>query len=265
VTRFRALVVLTALIVAPLRLADARSGQAAAQSPADLIALGDAAYTARRQKEALDYFSRALAADSGHYEALWKASRSEIDLAEIAASAQTRAALLAAGQQHAEAAVRARPGGVEGHFSVARAAGRRALSAGVRERVRFSKIIRDAALAALKIDSTHAGAMHVLGMWNAEIMRLSGLSRTFARAFLGADALSLASWDEAQRLLESAVQQEPRRIIHRLDLAGIYTDRGDTARARELYVWIASAPVVDPNDDVYKRQAAERVKRLGKN
>ena len=81
-------------------------------------------------------------------------------------------------------------------------------------------------------------------------------------AFLGADAFNLASWDEAQRLLESAVQHEPGRIIHRLDLAGIYADRGDSARAREQYEWIASAPVVDPNDDVYKRQAAERLKRL---
>ncbi len=240
------------------------SGQApaAAQSPAELIALGNTAYTAHRQKDALNYFVRVIAADPANYEALWKASRSEIDLAEITTHRPTRDAWLAAGQQHAEAAVRARPGDAEGHFSLARAAGRRALTVGVRERIRFSRIIREAALTALKIDSTHAGALHVLGMWNAEIMRLSGLSRTFARAFLGAGAFSVASWDDAQRLLEAAVQQEPRRIIHRLDLAGIYDDRGNTARARELYEWIASAPGGDPNDAVYKRQAAERLKKI---
>jgi tetratricopeptide (TPR) repeat protein len=238
---------------------------AAAQSPADLIALGNTAYTAHRQQEALDYFLRAIAADPANYEALWNASRSEIDLAEITTQRSTRDALLAAGHQHAEAAVRVRPGDAEGHFSLARAAGRRALTVGVRERIRYSRIIREAALTALKINSTHAGAMHVLGMWNAEIMRLSGLSRTFARAFLGADALSLASWEDAQRLLELAVQHEPRRIIHRLDLAGIYADRGDKARARELYEWITSAPGGDPNDAMYKRQATEQLKRLGTN
>lgn len=254
-TRLRTLAALVALIAAATGIA--------AQSPAELVALGDAAYNARRPKEALEYFLRVIAADPANYEALWKASRSEIDLAEIAASRSALDALLAAGQQHAEAAARARPADAEGHFSLARAAGRRALSAGgVRERIRFSRIIRESALAALKINSTHAGAMHVLGMWNAEIMRLSGLSRTFARAFLGADAFNLASWDEAQRLLESAVQHEPGRIIHRLDLAGIYANRGDSARAREQYEWIRSAPVVDPNDDVYKRQAGERLKRL---
>jgi hypothetical protein len=28
-------------------------------------------------------------------------------------------------------------------------------------------------------------------------------------------------------------------------------------------MWIASAPLVDPNDDLYKRQAADRLARLG--
>ena len=89
-------------------------------------------------------------------------------------------------------------------------------------------------------------------MWNAEIMRVNGLSRMIARSFLGADIFNLASWDEAQRLLEASVQHDPGRIIHRLDLAGIYADRGDRTRARELYLWIASAPLVEPNDDLYK-------------
>jgi tetratricopeptide (TPR) repeat protein len=236
----------------------------AAQSSTGLIALGDAAYNERRQKDALEYFVRALDTDANNYEALWKASRSEIDLAEIAPNRPALDALLAAGQQHAEAAVRARPEDAEGHFSLARAAGRRALSVGARDRIRFSKIIREAALAALKINGAHPGALHVLGMWNAEIMRVNGLSRLIARRFLGADVFGLASWDEAQRLLEASVQHDPRRIVHRLDLAGIYADRGDRKRARELYLWIASAPLVEPNDDLYKSQAAERLKRLAR-
>jgi tetratricopeptide (TPR) repeat protein len=241
------------------------TSEVAAQSSAELVALGDAAYKERRQKDALDHFVRSIAADATNYEALWKASRSEIDLAEIAGNRSALDALLASGQQHAEAAIRARPSDVEGHFAVARAVGRRALSVGVRDRIRFSRIIRDSARAALKIDSTHAGALHVLGMWNAEIMRVNGLSRMFARTFLGAEVFSQASWDEAQRLLEASVRHDPRRIIHQLDLAGIYEDRGDRTRARELYRQIASAPLLDPNDDVYKRQAAERLKRLPDN
>ncbi len=236
-----------------------------AQSSAELTALGDAAYKERRQKDALEHFLRAIAADANNYEALWKASRSEIDLAEITSDRTVLDSQLEAGQRHAESAIRANSTDAEGHFSLARALGRRALSLGARDRIRFSRLIRDAALAALKIDSAHPGALHVLGMWNAEIMRVNGLSRMIARSFLGADIFNLASWDEAQRLMEASVQHDPRRIIHRLDLAGIYADREDKTRARELYLWIAAAPLVDPNDDLYKRQAAERLKRLGNN
>ena len=236
----------------------------AAQSSAELTALGDAAYKERRQKDALEHFLRAIAADANNYEALWKASRSEIDLAEITSDRTALDSLLEAGQRHAESAIRANPADAEGHFSLARALGRRALSLGVRDRIRFSQLIRDAALAALTINSAHPGALHVLGMWNAEIMRVNGLSRMIARSFLGADIFNLANWDEAQRLLEASVEHDPTRIIHRLDLAGIYADRGDRKRARELYLWIASAPLVEPNDDLYKRQAAERLKRLAR-
>ena len=240
----------------------AGASQSYGQTEAGLLAEGDRAYQERRSKEALNLYLRAIEADSSNHEALWKASRSEVDLAEVSEKGPELDALLAAARQHAEAAIRARPGDAEGHFSLARALGRQALSLGARDRIKFSRMIRDEALAALKINSAHPGAMHVLGMWNAEIMRVGGLSRVFARTFLGADVFNLASWEEAQRLLETAAREDPQRIIHRLDLAGIYADRGDKARARELYQEIASAPVVEPNDDLYKRQAAERLKKL---
>jgi tetratricopeptide (TPR) repeat protein len=233
-----------------------------AQTSAESVALADAAYKERRAKDALDHLLKGIAVDPANYEALWKASRSEVDLAEVASKGPAMDSMLEAGQRHAEAAIRLRPEDAEGHFALARALGRRALSVGSKERIQYSKIIRAEALAALKADSSHPGALHVLGMWNAEVMRVNGLARVFARTFLGADIFSVASWDEAQRLLEASVQQDPNRIIHRLDLAGIYADRGDKTRARALYEWIASVPLVDPNDDLYKRQAEERNKKL---
>ena len=235
---------------------------ARAQSVAEHVTLGDAAYDQRRPKEALEHFLKAVALDSMHYESRWKASRAQVDLAETAPKGAGMDSLMAAAQRNAEAAIRIRPQHAEGHFSLARAAGRQALSVGTMDRIRFSKVVRAEALETLKYDSTHAGGLHVLGMWNAEIMRVNGFARTFARTFLGAHIFALANWDEAQRLLESAVSHDPQRIVHRLDLAGIYADRGDKAQAKGLYESIAAAPIVDINDDLYKRQAAERLKKL---
>ena len=232
-----------------------------AQPASEHLQRADEAYRARKGSEAYQHLLRAIAMDPGSYEALWKASRSEVDLAE-AASRSTNDRLLDAAQTHAQAAVRLHPGRAEGHIALARALRHRSLGAGVRERARFAEPIRSEVLAALDADPLHPDALHALAMWHADLMRVSGLSRRFAKSFLGADLFDSANWDEAQQLLEDAVRSEPGRIIHRLELAAVYADRGDKARARELYLWIGSAPLVDPNDDLYKRQAAERLTRL---
>ena len=240
----------------------AAPGAGAQQSPGEFIAAADREYDARRPQEALEGYARALAAEPANYEALWKASRAEVDLAESLPKGAAQDSLMTAARLHAEAAVAANPGNAEGHFSLARAVGRKALTVGVMDRIRFAKIVRAEALEALKDDSTHPGALHVLGVWNAEIMRVNGLARAFAKSFLGAGVFGLASWDEAQRLLEHAVEVDPDRIVHHLDLGAIYADRGNREKAREQFEWIASAPVRDYNDPLYKRQAAERLKKL---
>ena len=233
-----------------------------AQPAPEHLRRADEAYRARKTDETLMHLLRAITMDPANYEAHWKASRSQVDLAEIAGGSSNNM-LLNAAQMHAEAAVRLRPGSADGHFAFARTLRQRVAGAGVRDRARFADPIRSEALLALQADPQHPGALHALGMWHAELMRVSGVSRRFAKWFLGADLLESANWDEAQLLLENAVRLDPGRIIHRLELAGIYADRGDKGSARAIYMWIASAPLVDPNDDLYKRQAADRLARLG--
>lgn len=235
---------------------------ARAQSSADAVALGDSAYARRNAAGALAQYLRAVAADSLDYLALHRASRTAVDLAEREAKGRGADTLLAMAQRYAEAAIRVRPNDAEGHFALARAFGRRALSVGTMDRIKFSKVVRTEALAALSHDSTHAGALHVLGMWHAEVMRVNGLARAFARTFLGADVFSLANWNDAQRLLAAAVRVDPGRIVHQLDLAGILADRGKVQEARDLYAAIGRAPLIEPNDDLYKRQAADRLGKL---
>lgn len=232
-----------------------------AQGGGDVVAQADVIYKRRNVHEALVLYQRVIAADPKHYEALWKASRTEVDIAE-ATRGQGADSLLTSARAHAEAAVQIRPTNAEGHFALSRAVGRMALAVGVMERIRFSKIVHTEATEALRADSLHAGALHVMGMWHAEVRRVNGLARAFARAFLGAPLFSKASWDDAQRLLEIAVRVDPTRMVHKLDLAGIYADRGMQERARRLYNEVINAPVIEPNDDLYKKQAADRLKKL---
>jgi tetratricopeptide (TPR) repeat protein len=236
----------------------------AQQTAAEHIALGDRAYAERQASAALDQYHLALSLEPKNYEALCKASRTEIDIAEGYEAGATHDALQARAQREAEAAIAVNPRRADGHFALARALGRKALSLGTMDRIRYAKMIRLEALEALKYDSLDSGALHVMGSWNAEIMRVNGLERAFAKRFLGAEVFAQASWDEAQRYLEKAVKLDPERLVHHLDLGSVYADRGNRAKAREQFEFILNAPVREYNDPAYKKKAADRLKKLKK-
>lgn len=249
----------TAAMLAVLAFAPA----AGAQSAAEHIAAGDREYAALKPAAALPHYEAAIAADAKSYEALWKASRAAVDIGEMEANADTRKQIYKNAEQYARRAVEANPADAEGHFHLARSLGRTALSLGKRDRVKYAGEVRTHALQALERSPKHAGALHVMGMWNAEIMRLSAIQRFAAKNLLGGKIFSEASWKEAVRYMEAAVASEPDRIVHKIDLAEVYEDVGDKAKAREQYQAIGRAAILDTKDPTYKQQAEERLKKLG--
>lgn len=241
---------------------------AAAQSPPDsagALAAGRAAFDARDPETALADFERALADDSTSYEANWRAA-----LALITLGAQTpdsvkspeRDSLYARAERYARRAVLADSMGADGHFILARAIGQTALTKGTKARIRLASEIRREALRAIELDPRHDGAYHVLGRWNAEIMRLSGFSRFFARQFLGAGVFGKASWDAAIANLERAVEIDPGRIVHRLDLARVYADRKRYEDARRELEILDTLPIRDFNDPQYQADGAALLRRI---
>lgn len=249
-------------LLVPLALA-ALPEAAAAQAAAEHVVLGDSAHARFDAAAALAHYEAAIAADSSSAEALGKASRSAVDLGEGEADRAARTALYRKGEAYARRAVAIDSASAENWFHLARALGRAALTMGVRDQVKYAVEIRASALRALAIDPGHPGALHVLGMWNAEVKRLSGLELFFARNFLGGGVLGQANWKDAVAYLERAVEVDPGRLTHHLDLAGIYADVGEKSKARARYEFVLQATTqTDVNDPLYKREAAERLKRL---
>ena len=234
---------------------------ALAQSATEHVAIGDRE-RATNPASALRHYEAALAAEPASYEALWRASIAAVDAGETTADGGRQGALYKSGEQYARRAVQANPNDANGHFALARALGRTAQSLGTRDRVRFAGEVRTHALEALRLDPRHAGALHVMGMWNAEVMRLSGVARFMAKNFLGGQVFGSANWNDAQRFLEQAVAIEPNRLVHRIDLAEIYADRGNTAKAREHAEFIVQAPPTEAADPKYKRDGEALLRRL---
>lgn len=226
-----------------------------AQSAAERIAAGDKAYVALDAPTALAEYEGAIAADPKGYEALWKASRSAIDIGSYSVSGSKRASLFDRGEQYARRSVALEPGDAEGHFALARALGKTALSQSPRGRIKYATEIRATALECLRLSPRHAGCLHVMGMWNAEVMRLNAFTRLIAKNILGGKVFGAASWKEAVRNMEASVASEPDRIVHHLDLADVYRDVGQKAKAKVELETVIRLPATDFNDGVYKAQA----------
>jgi tetratricopeptide (TPR) repeat protein len=242
----------------------AASSVVRAQGAEEQIRAGDRAYDAKDLTTALDLYGKAIAAEPKNYEALWKAARTSVDLGLPASTAAQRNALFSSGEQYARRAVAANPGDVEGHFVLAWVLGRTALSQSPRGRVRYGNEVRAHALECLRMNPAHAGCLHIMGMWNAEIMRLNSFVRLIAQSVLGGKAFGSASWKEAVRYMEASVAAEPRRIVHRLDMGEVYRDAGQKQKAREAFEAGLSLPLSDFNDARFKAEIRYHLDRLGR-
>jgi regulator of microtubule dynamics protein 3 len=237
----------------------------AAQDGVDHVALGVAARDARDPRAALQHFQEALRQDSMNYAANWQGALALIDIGKETsdeAKSTARDSIYAMAEAYARRAVASKPDDADGHFALANAIGRASLTKGKKERVQRAAEIRTEALKAIQLNPRHDGAYHILGRWNAEIMRLSGVQKFFAKNFLGGDVFNQASWDGAVSNMEKAVELNPRRVYHRLDLAEIYVDLGRFSDARTQLQRVAALPVGDAGDERYKQESADLLRAI---
>lgn len=210
-------------------------------------------------------FDRVLQLDSLDLEANWRAAiaRSDMTLPLIRkADRATRDSVLSLAQVTARRARRLAPNSAQAAFTLGLVLGNTALTKGIREKVRMATEIRALGLLAVAADSNHDGAQHLLGRWNYEVMKLSGIERFIAKSILGGAAFGQASWEEARRRLERAVALDPTRIYHRLDLARVLVARKEkTAAAAELER-ITGLPDRVAADSTYRREAGEMLAKL---
>ena len=194
-----------------------------AQDPAAHIAAGDSVGLMHPDVQ-LHHYQAALAADSVSYEANWKAAQAIANVAkQIQGNADSlknrRDSLYAVGRVYAERAVRADSMGADGHYALSMVLGRLSRTKSSKERVRYAKIIYDEAMRAIELNPNHDNAHHVLGAWNAEVKRLSGIQRFFAKTLFGGGFMGKANWDDAVKHLQRAVEINPQHVYHRLELA----------------------------------------------
>lgn len=228
-------------------------------APVDSLMIRGRSLQDRAPREALAIFEQILKRDSLDYEANWRSAVALVNIGQDipdSLPSPARDASYREAEGMARRALRADSLPAEGHFALAMALGRVALTRSKKDRIKFAIEIRAEAVRTLAIDPQHDGAHHILGLWNAEIMRTSGFARFMAKNLLGGKVLGQASWAGAAEHLEAAVRLDPDRIFHRLDLARVYVDRKRFDDARGELTRIAALPDRFRLDPRYRQEAA---------
>lgn len=240
-------------------------GASAAAAPdaaevASRVAAGDAALARLDIGAGIAAYRSALEAAPDSYEALWRLARSLSDEATLSNQPSEQKGLCIEAERLARKAVSINPSDSRGHASLAVAVGKLALFEGGKRKVELSKEVKAEAEKALKLNPDDDVALHVLAIWNREMVELGWFLKSFAQILYG--KFPPASLDAALADLRRATELQPEVIPHHVELGVTLASAKRWADAKvELEKGLA-LPTGWVTDDSYRVLARENLARV---
>lgn len=227
---------------------------------AELLSEGDAYDAKLDNAHALEAYLQAEKLGATDANTLYRIARQYALSMNDTSSESTQRDLAETALAYAKRAVAADPNNAKAQLSAAVCYGRLIPYVSTREKVEYSRLIKEHADIALKLDPTDSYAWHVLGVWNYELAKMGMLTRGIVKVVYG--SIPPASNEEAARLLRKAVDLAPERVSHHVELGRVYLALGlkDQAR-RELERGLA-LPDREKDDPESKRRAREALQEL---
>jgi len=242
-----------AIAVAALIVASPAAG---APDPADaavMIAAGDAALAKLDLEGGIAAYRGALEAAPDSYEATWKLARSLTDRATLSTRLDEQKNLCIEAEKLARKAVRLSPSGADGHTNLAVAVGKLALFEGGKRKVELSKEVKTEAEKALQLNPDDDTALHVLAIWNREMVELGWFLKSFAQLLYG--KFPPASIDLAIADLRRASALKPDVVPHHVELGITLASAKRWADAEAELEKGLALPTSWVTDDDYRKQA----------
>jgi tetratricopeptide (TPR) repeat protein len=161
---------------------------------------------------------------------------------------------------YAKRAIAADPKNAKAQLSAAVCYGRLVRFVSSKEKVEYSRLIKEHADIALTLDPTDSYAWHILGVWNYELAKMGPFMRGFVKVVYG--AIPPASNEEAARLLKKAVEIAPERVSHHVELGRAYLALGMKDQARAELERGLALPDREKDDPESKKRAREALAEI---
>ena len=231
-----------------------------ADSAEDLIQKGNVFYDKLQPAEALKYYLPAekLAPDNAGL--LVRIARQYRHLMSDARNLDEKIRLGAVAVKYSDRAVALAPNDPEAQLAVAISYGKLLPFQSNKEQFLNSRVIKTAADKVIATDPGNDLGWQVLGRWKFNIAAIGGLKRVLAQTAYG--KLPTATYEDAVRCFEKAIELNPQRLMHYIELGRTYAVMGKTAEARKFIAKGLAMPDTEKDDPETKRQGREILQQL---
>ena len=229
------------------------TGALRAESASFLIGQGDLFDANMQANQALKYYLLAEKLDPNNARLLAHISREYRRLMDATEGEKVRLGAIAV--DYANRATALAPEDPEAQLAVAISYGKLQSFEGNRQRFEAVHIIKDAVDKVIELDPLNDLAWHVLGRWYKGLVEVDAFNRALAQAAFG--GLPAATYEEAATCFEKAIQLNPKRSIHYIELGSVYAHMGRKDEARRLITKGLVMPDTEKEDPETRREGEE--------
>jgi tetratricopeptide (TPR) repeat protein len=226
-----------------------------AGSADQLIEQGDAFYARLEAADSLKFYLPAEKLEPNNVRLLVRISREYRHLMTDAAKPMERVSLGSTALAYAKRAVTLAPDNPEAQLAVAISYGKLQPFESIREKLDAARIIKDAADKVIKLDPRSDLGWHVLGRWHMAFADVSPAKRALALLTYG--KLPDSTYEDAAKCFEKAIEINPNRLMHYIELGRAYAHMGRANDARRLITEGLAMRETEKDDPEIKRLGKE--------
>ena len=236
-------------------------GGARAESADALMAKGDVFDKQLKAEEALENYLPAEKLEPKNAELLMRIARQYRHLMSDTSDKDEKLRLGRISLDYAQRAAALAPNNSEAQLSPAISYGKMAPYLGNKEQAEASGLIKQAVDRALELDPKNDTAWYILGRWRRVLAEMNSVKRLLANALYG--KLPVATNEEAEDAIKTALSINPNRLIYYIELGRIYAAMGRKDDAKKLILKGTSMPNREKDDPEIKEIGRDVLKKLG--
>ncbi|MEI9897834.1 MAG: tetratricopeptide repeat protein [Chthoniobacter sp.] len=232
----------------------------ASEAAEDLIRKGDVFYARLEPSEALKFYLPAEKLDPNNPQLLVRIARQYRHLMCETSAKEQKRQLGTTAVDYAQRAVALAPNDPDTQLAVAISYGKLLPLVGTGDQIADSRLIKAAVDKVLALDSNNDLGWQILGRWYRALADVSGVKRALAQMAYG--KLPPAKYEDAVKCFEKAIELNPNRLMHYIELGRTYGQMGKPIEARKYISKGLAMPNTEKDDPETKDLGRELLAKL---